>query len=113
LSAAAELARRAGEQSVAGIDPAPGFAAACQERLPSADIREGIAEELPWDDGRHRRRMHVGFRRWSAKLPSAGHFTDALVGVGHERAAGLAQPRLAVGVELGEVGAGGRGRPRG
>jgi ubiquinone/menaquinone biosynthesis C-methylase UbiE len=46
-----ELARRAGEQNVAGIDPAPGFAAACQERLPGADIREGVAEELPWDDG--------------------------------------------------------------
>jgi ubiquinone/menaquinone biosynthesis C-methylase UbiE len=46
----AELARRAGEQNVAGIDPSPGFAAACQERLPGADIREGVAEELPWGD---------------------------------------------------------------
>ena len=47
----AELARRAGEENVAGIDPAPGFAAACQERLPGADIREGVAEKLPWGDG--------------------------------------------------------------
>src|SRR5919206_396486 len=46
-----ELARRAGEENVAGIDPAPGFAAACQERLPGADIREGVAEALPWGDG--------------------------------------------------------------
>ena len=46
-----ELARRAGVESVAGIDPAPGFAAACRERVPGADIREGVAEELPWGDG--------------------------------------------------------------
>ena len=46
-----ELARRAGEENVAGIDPAPEFAAACRERLPGADIREGVAEELPWGDG--------------------------------------------------------------
>lgn len=47
----AELARRVGEGNVAGIDPAPGFAAVCRERLPGADIREGVAEELPWGDG--------------------------------------------------------------
>ena len=46
----AELARRVGADSVAAIDPAPQFAAACRERLPGADVREGVAEELPWED---------------------------------------------------------------
>jgi SAM-dependent methyltransferase len=36
---------------VAAIDPAPQFAAACRERLPGADVREGVAEQLPWSDG--------------------------------------------------------------
>ena len=46
-----ELARRVGEENVAAIDPAPQFAAACQERHPGADVRQGVAEELPWPDG--------------------------------------------------------------
>jgi SAM-dependent methyltransferase len=46
-----ELARRVGEENVAAIDPAPQFAAACGERHPAADVREGFAEQLPWDDG--------------------------------------------------------------
>jgi SAM-dependent methyltransferase len=48
---ARELAARVGNAHVAAIDPAPQFAAACRERLPGADVREGVAEELPWDDG--------------------------------------------------------------
>jgi SAM-dependent methyltransferase len=44
------LAERAGEEHVAAIDPAPQFARACQERHPQADVRVGVAEELPWDD---------------------------------------------------------------
>src|SRR5207237_129702 len=40
-----------GEDNVAAIDPAPPFAAACQARIPGADVREGVAESLPWDDG--------------------------------------------------------------
>ena len=47
----AELARRVGAEDVAAIDPAPQFAAACRERNPGADVREGVAEELPWEDG--------------------------------------------------------------
>jgi ubiquinone/menaquinone biosynthesis C-methylase UbiE len=47
----AELARRVGAERVAAIDPAPQFVAACQERHPGADVREGVAEALPWDDG--------------------------------------------------------------
>jgi SAM-dependent methyltransferase len=46
-----ELAARVGAPNVAAIDPAPQFAAACRERNPGADVREGVAEDLPWDDG--------------------------------------------------------------
>lgn len=48
---AAELAARVGPEHVAAIDPAAQFAAVCQERIPGADVREGVAEELPWPDG--------------------------------------------------------------
>jgi len=43
--------RVGGTQHVAAIDPAPQFAAACGERHPGADVRVGVAEELPWPDG--------------------------------------------------------------
>jgi len=46
-----ELAGRVGAERVAAIDPAAQFAAACAERNPGADVREGVAEELPWGDG--------------------------------------------------------------
>jgi SAM-dependent methyltransferase len=45
------LADRVGEPNVAAIDPAPQFAQACGARHPAADVRVGVAEELPWDDG--------------------------------------------------------------
>ncbi len=45
------LAERVGDEQVAAIDPAAQFVAACQERHPAADVREGVAEELPWRDG--------------------------------------------------------------
>jgi SAM-dependent methyltransferase len=48
---ARELASRLGAENVAAIDPAPQFAAACRERNPGADVREGAAEDLPWPDG--------------------------------------------------------------
>ena len=48
---AVELAGRVGGDNVAAIDPAPQFAAACRARIPGADVREGVAESLPWDDG--------------------------------------------------------------
>jgi ubiquinone/menaquinone biosynthesis C-methylase UbiE len=48
---ARELAARVGAEQVAAIDPAPQFAAACRERNPGADVREGVAEALPWADG--------------------------------------------------------------
>jgi SAM-dependent methyltransferase len=46
----AELASRVGAENVAAIDPAPQFTRACRERHPGADVRDGVAEDLPWDD---------------------------------------------------------------
>jgi SAM-dependent methyltransferase len=46
-----ELAARVGTENVAAIDPGPQFAEACRERNPGADVRVGVAEELPWADG--------------------------------------------------------------
>jgi SAM-dependent methyltransferase len=47
---AQELAFRVGVENVAAIDPAPQFAQACRERNPGADVRVGVAEQLPWSD---------------------------------------------------------------
>jgi ubiquinone/menaquinone biosynthesis C-methylase UbiE len=46
----AELVTRVGASHVAGIDPADQFAAACRARNPGADVRVGVAEDLPWAD---------------------------------------------------------------
>ncbi len=48
---ARELAGRVGAANVAAVDPAPHFAEACREGIPGADVREGVAEALPWADG--------------------------------------------------------------
>jgi SAM-dependent methyltransferase len=45
-----ELAARLGNENVAAVDPAEQFANACRERNPGADVRVGVAEDLPWDD---------------------------------------------------------------
>lgn len=45
-----ELADRVGAQNVAAIDPAEQFVAACRRRNPGADVRQGVAEALPWAD---------------------------------------------------------------
>jgi SAM-dependent methyltransferase len=45
-----ELVGRVGADHVAAIDPSPQFAAACRERHPGADVREGGAEALPFAD---------------------------------------------------------------
>jgi len=47
----AELVARTGAERVAAIDPAAQFVAACAARNPGVDAREGVAEELPWEDG--------------------------------------------------------------
>jgi SAM-dependent methyltransferase len=46
-----ELVTRVGAANVAAVDPTPQFAAACRARNPGVDVREGVAEELPWTDG--------------------------------------------------------------
>ncbi|MEA2656729.1 MAG: hypothetical protein QOI23_2094 [Chloroflexota bacterium] len=46
----AELTARTGAERVSAIDPAPQFVAACIARNPGVDAREGVAEELPWEN---------------------------------------------------------------
>ena len=46
-----ELVARVGAASVAALDPAAQFAEACRDRNPGADVREGVAELIPWADG--------------------------------------------------------------
>ncbi|QIG43275.1 methyltransferase domain-containing protein [Nocardioides anomalus] len=43
------LVQRYGADRVAAVDPTPDFVAAARRRLPEADVRQGIAEELPWE----------------------------------------------------------------
>jgi SAM-dependent methyltransferase len=45
-----ELVDRIGADAVAAIDPSPPFVRACRERNPGVDVREGVAEALPFDD---------------------------------------------------------------
>jgi SAM-dependent methyltransferase len=47
----AELVRRLGPAAVAAIDPSPPFVAAARARFGEADVREGVAERLPFSDG--------------------------------------------------------------
>ena len=45
------LAEVLGAGNVAAIDPSERFVAATRARLPAADLRVGVGEELPWGDG--------------------------------------------------------------
>jgi SAM-dependent methyltransferase len=45
-----ELVSRLGAEAVAAVDPAAQFVEACRERNPGADVREGRAEALPWEN---------------------------------------------------------------
>jgi SAM-dependent methyltransferase len=47
----AELARRLGPESVAGVEPSAPFLEAARAAVPGTDLRGGRAEELPFDDG--------------------------------------------------------------
>ena len=44
------LAALLGPESVAAVDPSEAFVATCRERVPEADVRVGVAEELPLPD---------------------------------------------------------------
>jgi SAM-dependent methyltransferase len=47
-----QLVACVGADNVAAVDPAPQFVAACRSRNPGVDVREGVAEQLPWPDSR-------------------------------------------------------------
>jgi SAM-dependent methyltransferase len=47
----ARLVERLGADNVAAVDPSEPFVAAARERLPGADIRSGVAEALPFEEG--------------------------------------------------------------
>ena len=47
----ARLADRLGAGKVAAVDPSAPFVAAARQRLPGADVRQGVAEQLPFPDG--------------------------------------------------------------
>jgi SAM-dependent methyltransferase len=44
-----ELARRVSAEAVAAVDPSESFVAAARERHPGVDVRQGTAEQLPFD----------------------------------------------------------------
>jgi SAM-dependent methyltransferase len=70
------LVERVGADSVAAIDPSTPFVAACRARHPGVDVREGVAEELPYADG-----------AFDVSLASlvVGFMSDPVVGVGEMR----------------------------
>jgi SAM-dependent methyltransferase len=45
------LADAVGAENVAAVDPSQPFVEACRARVPGADIRVGVAERLPFEDG--------------------------------------------------------------
>jgi len=45
------LADLVGAKNVTAVDPSKSFVAACASRVPGADVREGAAESLPFDNG--------------------------------------------------------------
>lgn len=45
------LASIVGAGGVAAVDPSESFVAAARERCPGVDVRQGVAEELPFPDG--------------------------------------------------------------
>jgi SAM-dependent methyltransferase len=46
----AQLVERLGAPAVSAIDPSPEFVTAARGRFPGLDVRDGVAEELPFDD---------------------------------------------------------------
>jgi SAM-dependent methyltransferase len=48
----AELVERLGEENVAAAEPSSDYAATLRARFARGDVRQALAEELPWEDGR-------------------------------------------------------------
>ena len=48
-----QLVARLGATHVAAVDPSAPFVEACRTRFPGVDVRFGVAESLPFDDGVH------------------------------------------------------------
>jgi SAM-dependent methyltransferase len=46
----AVLVAEVGDGAVSAIDPSDSFVAAARDRLPGVDVRQGVAEALPWPD---------------------------------------------------------------
>jgi SAM-dependent methyltransferase len=46
-----ELVRRYGPEHVLAVDPSPAFVEAARERVPGVEVKQGVAEQLPYDDG--------------------------------------------------------------
>lgn len=44
------LVERVGLDAVSALDPSSSFVAAAQDRFPGADVRQGVAEDLPYED---------------------------------------------------------------
>lgn len=70
------LDRVGADGTVAAIDPSPPFVAACRARHPGVDVREGVAEDLPYADA-----------TFDASLASlvVGFMSDPVAGVGEMR----------------------------
>src|SRR5438552_17748518 len=47
---AVALAGLLGNENVAAVDPSERFVEVCRSRIPGADVRIGVAENLPFDD---------------------------------------------------------------
>jgi ubiquinone/menaquinone biosynthesis C-methylase UbiE len=47
---AVALAGLLGDENVAAVDPSERFVEVCRSRIPGADVRIGVAENLPFDD---------------------------------------------------------------
>lgn len=50
-SLTAAMAALVGAEHVAAVDPSEEFVIACRTRVPGADVRVGVAERLPFEDG--------------------------------------------------------------